>query len=85
MGTRQHGPIIAELQGTVSQQYPDVRFEVFRGEDPHGTYLRAVVDVEDTDQVVDLVIDRLLDLQVEQRLPLYFFVSRPIAQRTSGA
>ncbi len=70
-------PVIAELQEKVSRRYPDARFEVFEGEDPKGTYLRAVVDVEDTDEVVDLVIDRLLGLQVEERLPLYFVASRP--------
>lgn len=70
-------PVIAELQQQVTGRYPDARFEVFEGEDPRGTYLRAVVDVKDTDEVVDLVIDRLLDLQVEERLPLYFVASRP--------
>jgi hypothetical protein len=70
-------PLIAELQEQVLRRYPEARFEVFEGDDPRGTYLRAVVDVDDTDEVVDLVIDRLLDLQVEQRLPLYFVASRP--------
>jgi hypothetical protein len=70
-------PVIAELRQQVTGRYPDARFEVFEGEDPRGTYLRAVVDVEDTDEVVDLVIDRLLELQVEERLPLYFVASRP--------
>ena len=70
-------PVIAEPQQKVSVRYPEARFEVFEGEDPRGTYLRAVVDVEDTDEVVDLVVGRLLDLQVEERLPLYFVASRP--------
>lgn len=70
-------PVIAELQQSVTGRHPDARFELFEGEDPRGTYLRAVVHVEDTDEVVDLVIDRLLDLQVEERLPLYFVASRP--------
>jgi hypothetical protein len=70
-------PVIAALRQRVTVRYPDARFEVFEGEDPRGTYLRAVIDVEDTDEVVDLVIDRLLDLQVEDRLPLYFVASRP--------
>ena len=74
-------PVIAALQQQVTRRYPDARFEVFEAEDPRGTYLRAVVDVEDTDEVVDLVIDRPLDLQVEERLPLYFVVSRPSERR----
>ncbi len=70
-------PVIAELQQKVTGRYPEARFEVFEGDDPRGTYLRAVVDVEDTDEVMDLVVDRPLDLQVEERLPLYFVASHP--------
>jgi hypothetical protein len=69
--------VIAELRTKVAQRYPEATFEVFEGEDPNGTYLRAIVDVEDTDEVVDLVVDRMLDLQVEEGLPLYFLASRP--------
>ena len=35
---------------------------------------QAAVDIEDTDLVTDLVIDRLLNLQVEEQLPLYFII-----------
>lgn len=69
---------VAELRDQVSQCYPDAAFEVFEGEDPKGTYLRATVDVEDTDQVLDVVIDRLLELQVDEGLPVYFVASRPV-------
>jgi hypothetical protein len=72
--------VIAELKGRVTHRYPAATFDVFRGEDPEGTYLRAVVDIEDTDEVVDLIIDQLLPLQVEDRLPLYFVASRPLAR-----
>jgi hypothetical protein len=64
----------------VTHHYPAATFDIFRGEDPEGTYLRAFVDVEDTDEVLDLVIDRLLPLQVEERLSLYFVASRPLAR-----
>ena len=72
--------VIAELKGRVTHRYPAATFDIFRGEDPEGTYLRAIVDIEDTDEVLDLVIDRLLPLQVEDRLPLYFVASRPLAR-----
>lgn len=71
---------IIELKGEIKQHYPDATFEVFEGEDPCGTYLRAIVDVEDTGDVVDVVLDRLLDLQVEEQVPLYFVASRPMAR-----
>ncbi len=32
----------------------------------------------DTDAVVDIFIDRLLDLQVEEQLPLYVIPVRPL-------
>ncbi len=69
---------VAELQGMIAQKYPAATFEVFHGEDPEGTYLRATVDIEDTDEVVDLIIDRLVDLQVEERLPVYVIPVRPL-------
>ena len=61
---------IAELQADVAQRYPAATFEVFQGEDPSGTYLRATIDVEDTDEVVESVLDHLLNLQVDQGLPV---------------
>jgi hypothetical protein len=70
--------VIAELKERVTRRYPAATFDVFEGKDPDGTYLRAVVDVEDVDEVLDLVIDRLLPLQVEDHLPLYFVVLRPL-------
>ncbi|MGH2458862.1 MAG: hypothetical protein ACRDIY_08340 [Chloroflexota bacterium] len=63
---------IEELEALVLDRYPTASFEVAEGDDPAGTYLWTTVDVVDTDEVMDLVIDHLLDLQVEQRLPVYF-------------
>ena len=69
-----------ELQALVRQHYPTATFEVFEGHDPEGLYLRAIVDVEDTDEVMDLLVDRLLELQVEQGLPVYVVPARPLAR-----
>lgn len=63
---------VEELKALVSTDYPTATFEVSDGEDPEGTYLLATVDVEDTDEVMDKVIDRLVTLQVDEELPLYF-------------
>lgn len=70
-----------QLQRMILERYPDASFAVFRGEDPEGIYLRATVEVDDPDDVVDLVIDRLFDLQVQQGLPVYLIPVRP----TKGA
>jgi hypothetical protein len=41
----------------------------------------ATVDVEDTDAVVDVYIDRLVTLQIEEGLPVYVVPLRPQLQR----
>jgi hypothetical protein len=35
------------------------------------THLTAMVDVDDPDEVVDLVIDRMLDLTIDEGVPVY--------------
>src|SRR3972149_8268858 len=67
-----------DLQGLIHGRYPEATFEVAPGEDPEGIYLRATVDVEDTDEVVDTIIDQLLDIQAGQRLPVYVIPVRPL-------
>lgn len=61
-----------ELQQLIRAHYPSVVFEVGPGgDDPEGTYITAIVDIDDPDEVMDLVIDRLLALQVEEHLPIH--------------
>jgi len=71
---------IAELQGLIQARYPDALFDVTWGEDPLGFYLNVTVDVEDTDEVVELILDRQLEMQIEEELPVYVFVLRPLAR-----
>ena len=69
---------LVELRAMVREQWPEASFEVSRGQDPEGIYLDATVDTEDTDEVMDVVIDRLLELQVEEGLPIYVIAGRPL-------
>jgi hypothetical protein len=62
---------ITELQQMILAQYPTTVFTVGEAGDPEGVYVRAVVDVDDPDEVTELIIDRMIDLQVEDGLPLY--------------
>lgn len=62
---------LSELTAIIRERYPSATFSVSHGEDPEGVYLTATVDIEDTDAVVDLVIDRLVTMQVEESLPVY--------------
>jgi hypothetical protein len=67
-----------ELQGLILARYPEATFSVSPAEDdPRITHLVTTVDIEDTDEVVDLVIERMLQLQVEEGLPIYVVPVRP--------
>jgi hypothetical protein len=62
---------LSELEQLISARYPDTVFEVGRGGDePDGLYLTAIVDLDDPDEVMDLVIDRLLSFQVDEGLAI---------------
>lgn len=69
---------LAELQGMIVRSYPQATFEVSQGEDPEGIYLTPTVDVEDTEEVFDVVVDRLLEMQIDQQLPVYVIPVRPV-------
>ncbi len=69
---------LEELKGMIAQRYPEAIFEVSVGSDPAGVYLDVIVDVEDTIEVTDVIIDRLVDIQVEERLPIYVIAMRPL-------
>lgn len=71
---------LAELQGMIAERYPSALFDVSEGEDPEGIYLVATVDVEDTDEVAAVYSDRLLDMQVGERIPVYVLPIRPVAR-----
>lgn len=63
---------IEEIQQAVLARHPTTIFRVEPGEDPGSVWMWATVDVDDTDEVFDLVSDRLLDLQLERGIPLVF-------------
>jgi len=69
---------LSELQERIAEGFPRATFVVEEGFDPPGVYLVATVDVADTDEVVDLVGDRLVELQVEDGLPVFLVPLRPV-------
>jgi hypothetical protein len=63
---------VTELAGMVKQRYPTASFAVGPGEDdPAVTHITTTVDIDDPDEVVDLVIDRMLELQIDEGIPVY--------------
>jgi len=71
---------LSELQHMIAARYPDATYTIQEGFDPPGIYLLVTVDVPDTDEVFDVVVDRLIDLQVEKGLPVHVIPIRPIAR-----
>ncbi|MGH2558689.1 MAG: hypothetical protein ACRDJH_06465 [Thermomicrobiales bacterium] len=76
---------IDELKETISQQFPGTTYTVAIGDDPEGVYLDAIVDLDDPDAVLDLIIDRLFEIQVEEDLPLYVIPLRTPERREALA
>lgn len=46
-------------------------------DDPEAIYITTIVDVEDPDEVLELVVDRLLALQLEEQIPIYLLPVHP--------
>ena len=69
-----------DLRSAVAQHYPDAVFSEYEGADPCGMYLRAVVDLDDTDEVIDRVVGLMTEIQADRELPVYLVVE-PTAER----
>jgi hypothetical protein len=69
---------VHELQGLITARFPQASYVVEGGSDPEGIYLVTTVDIADTDEVIAVVGDRLVELQVEEGLPVYMTPLRPI-------
>ena len=69
---------IHELEGLITARFPQAAFVVEEGFDPEGIYLVTTVDIADTDEIIALVGDRLVELQVDEGLAVYVTPLRPI-------
>jgi hypothetical protein len=70
---------VDELQTLIQHRYPQATFSVSRAQDdPAIVHLNTEVDVADTEEVVDLVIGRMIELQVDEGLPVYVIPTRPL-------
>ncbi len=67
---------ITEMKALISMHYPTTTFSVYEWDDPEGIFLSAVVDTEDLEAVTDLFISRMVDLQVDEGLPLFVVPER---------
>ena len=69
---------VNELKGVIAERFPQASFVIEDGFDPKGIYLVTTVDIADTDEVIDVIGDRLVELQVDEDLPIYVTPLRPI-------
>lgn len=61
-----------ELQSMIRSRYPSATFALRQApDDPASMHLLASVDAENPDEVLDLVLDRVLELQVDAGVPLH--------------
>jgi len=68
---------VQELTALVAQAYPEASFTISSGQDdPETTHIIATVDVDDPDEVVDLVIDRMLAIQIDEGLSVHLIPIR---------
>jgi len=85
MRPERHAPLtprmedaVHELKRLITARFPQAAFVVEEGFDPEGTYLVTTVDIADTDEVIAVVGDRLVELQVDEGLPVYVTPLRPM-------
>lgn len=76
---------LADFERRIRDRYPDATFAVTVGDDPDGIYLMTTVDLEDTTEVLEAIMDRLLEVQVDEELPVYVIPVRPAPPATTAA
>jgi hypothetical protein len=69
--------ILLELEQRIRALYPTAIFEVSHGGEPDGVYLTATIAHADAFDVLDPIIDRLLEIQIDEGLPVYVIPVRP--------
>ena len=77
--------VLEEFKELISREYPEATFDIEVGGEPDGVYLIVIVDLEDTEEVLNVVMDRMLEVQIEERLPVYVLPLRPVGTKDDPA
>src|SRR5215471_13270744 len=79
--------VIEEYKQLVLDRYPDAEFEVSRGDEPPGIYVWATVNVDDLWEPIEYVTPRVLEVQIDEGLPIYLIPTRdrPLRARIAEA
>ena len=69
---------LTELKKLIRKHYPEATFAVRREEDDADCiHLVTAVDVEDGGEVIEAVLDRMMEIQIEEDLPIFVIPVRP--------
>jgi hypothetical protein len=79
--------VIEEYKQLILARFPDAEFEVTKGDDPPGIHVWATVDAEDLFEVSEYVAPYVVDVQVDEGLPIYLIPTRdrPLRARLAEA
>jgi hypothetical protein len=69
---------LKEIRELIRAAYPTATFAIKHGYEPVGIRLIATIDQDDIDDANDLFGSRLVDMQVDDELPLYVHVEQPL-------
>jgi hypothetical protein len=62
---------VEELAGMIAAQYPSAQFRVsHHPEEPTTILLDTIVDVDDTEAVLDVVFERMEQLRLDESVPI---------------
>jgi hypothetical protein len=61
---------VDEMKHLIASNFPVVEFSVHQGEESERIHLDAVLDMDETLEVLDLILGRMVELQIEEGLPL---------------
>lgn len=69
---------VEELKRLVLKRYPGAEFDVFSSTNVNGVYMRIFVDIDDPGDVNEAILDRVVEMQIDEGLPIYPVAVRPI-------
>jgi hypothetical protein len=67
-----------EARALILRRFPEASFTVAHGDDANGTHFIPIVDVDNLGEVTAVGLGRVLDLQVEEELPMYVIPDQPL-------
>lgn len=68
--------LVTELCGLIKEKFPEAEFEIAEGMDTGGIHIYAYAHIDSVWDMLPLVSDRVTDILVQERLPIYVIPMR---------